>query len=179
MSVLTGTHELGPALGDLVLGTTSEGPMARMGHALRILVEDWSGVLEVGQEPAACRLQVWARLASLRALDGHGGAVPLTEEGLRKIESNAAKILDSENHPEVHFVSTATTGSWEQGTVTGELTIHGITAAQSFRVCREPDGGHRLTGTITQSRFGIQPYTAMMGALRLGDDISVDVVVRL
>lgn len=153
--------------------------MARMGHALRILVEDWAAVLELGEEPMSCRLRATANLTSLRALDGHGGAIPLTEEGLRKIESNAAKILDSHTHPEVRFVSTEVSGTWDAGRVEGELTVHGVRMPQSFDVSRGSDGSYHLSGVITQSRFGVKPYTAMMGSLRLGDDVSVEVTVTL
>lgn len=165
--------------GELLLGTTSEGPMARMGHDLRIRVEDWEARLELGEEPGSCRLRVRAGLASLRVLGGSGGAKPLTETDLRRIESNAEKILESRAHPEVSFVSTAMTGNWEAGRIDGELTIHGATLPQGFDVRREPDGAYRLTGVIAQSRFGLKPYSAMMGALRLGDDISVEVTVCL
>ncbi|MDO5084630.1 YceI family protein [Arachnia propionica] len=176
---MTGIRDLGPTDGELLLGTTSEGPMARMGHALRILVQDWTATLELGEEPMSCSLRASANLTSLRALDGHGGASPLTEEGLRKIEKNAEKILDSRTHPEVSFVSTGVSGTWEAGLLDGELTIRDVTRPQRFDVSRTPQGTYRLTGMIAQSRFGIKPYSAMMGALRLGDDISVEVTVSL
>lgn len=176
---MTAIRELGPGDGQLLLGTTSEGPMARMGHALRILVQQWQATLEVAEQPMGCRLRARADLTSLRALDGHGGATPLTEEGLRKIESNAARILGSGTHPEVTFVSTAVSGGWDSGRVEGELTIRGVTLPQAFQVQRLGDGSHRLSGSIAQSRFGIKPYSAMMGALRLGDEVSVEVAVTL
>lgn len=153
--------------------------MARMGHALTILVQDWEAVLDIGEAPGGCTVAMSARLASLKVLEGHGGATPLNDEGLRKIQRNTARLLEPETYPEMTFTSTSVTGAWDRGRVEGELTIHGTTREQGFDVHREANGRFWLTGTIRQSRFGIKPYSAMMGALRLGDDVSVKVAVTL
>ena len=41
--------------------------------------------------------------------------------------------------------------------------------------------GDRVRGgaTVTQSRWGIKPYSAFFGALRLADDVEVEFDVRL
>lgn len=146
---------------------------------MKILVQDWNAVLRIGEEPDGCTVSMAARLGSLKVLEGHGGATPLNDEGLRKIERNTARLLEPETYPEMTFISTSVTGTWERGRVEGELTLHGTTREQGFDVDRDADGRFRLTGTIKQSRFGIKQYSAMMGALRLGDDVSVEVAVSL
>lgn len=179
MSIPSGSHHLGPSNGELRLGTTSEGKMARMGHHLTLLVQDWSGVLVTGDQPEDSSLRVTAQLGSLKVLSGQGGATPLTEDGKTKIINNALGIMGASTHPELSFTSTAIAGSWDEGKVEGTLTVNGRSEVQQFDVARDSDGRYQLTGTITQSRYGIKPYSAMMGALLLGDDVSVEVVLSI
>lgn len=174
----TGTHDLGPSVGTMLLMTTSEGAMARVGHHLTLEVDDWSGRLVVGEAPEQSSVTMRAGLGSLRVVDARGGAKPLSEDDRAAIVRNAAKVLQTQDHPELEFTSTAVEGDWSAGTLRGTLTFHGQSHPQEFAV-EQTEGGYRLTGVIAQSRFGVKPYTAMMGALKLGDDVRVEVTVTL
>lgn len=178
MSATPGTHDLGPSTGELLLRTTSEGKMAKMGHALTIAVENWHGQLVIGETPKESSLRVTVALTSLRVREGTGGATPLNDGGRRKIEDQARKSLNASAHPELTFTSTAIDGTWESGRVEGTVTLNGRTETESFEVTAV-EGGFRLTGPLTQSRFGLKPYSAMMGQLRVGDDVIVEATVRL
>lgn len=150
--------------------------MAKMGHDLTIVAEDWKGTLVVGETPEACKLSMNADLGSLRVREGSGGAKPLNDDDKAKINRNAQGAF-TKGHA-LSFASDSIRGSWESGTVTGRLTLNDETQEQTFDVVAV-EGGYKLTGVITQTRFGLKPFSAMMGALKLGDDIGVTVFVKL
>ena len=62
-------------------------------------------------------------------------------------------------------------------TTTGQLTLAGVTNEIEMQVESErgEDGSVRFTGTtpLKMSDYGMQPPTAMFGALRTGDDVTV------
>lgn len=102
----------------------------------------------------------------------------MSETDRREILRNAAKSLGTKSHPQLRFVSTSVVGTWEQGEVTGDLTLHGTTRAETFQVVRV--GGHyRVGGGIRQSDYGIKPFSTMVGALRVGDSVIFEVSVPL
>ena len=170
------THTLPTDDSHLHIRTMTSGPMASMGHDLT-LAFDWNGALELADTPAGSSLRVTADLRTMQIVSASGGAKPLSDNDRKQILTNGQKSLGVGKHPELTFVSTTITGTWESGRVDGELTLHGVTAVQAFDVAAEGDG-FRLTGVITQSRFGIKPFSTMMGALKLGDDVAVDAVVK-
>ncbi|TQL63496.1 YceI family protein [Propioniferax innocua] len=178
MTITPGIHEIGPDQGDLRLHTTCRGAMARMGHDLTLGVDTWRAKLDAGETVDACALRVTADLTTLRVVSSSGGAKPTTEEDHEQIIANAADSLGVATHPQLTYVSTSIGGTWDAGRVDGQLTLHGTTAPQSFDVRADGDA-HVLTGTITQSHFGIKPFSAMMGALKLADEVAVEVRVVL
>jgi polyisoprenoid-binding protein YceI len=63
--------------------------------------------------------------------------------------------------------------------VHGELTIAGSTRPATFELELGDDG--RVTGTlpVTQSEWGIKPYRAFMGALKVRDTVEIVLDARL
>ena len=178
MSITPGTHDIGPDQGHLRLYTTCKGAMARMGHDLTFGVDTWKAKLDAGETVDACTLRVTADLTTLRILDSSGGAKPATEKDHKEIVANARTSLDVSAHPQLTYVSTSIGGTWEAGRVDGQLTFHGTTAPQSFDVKADGDS-YVLTGAITQTHFGIKPFSTMMGALKIADDVAVEARVVL
>ncbi|WP_432560622.1 YceI family protein [Granulicoccus sp. GXG6511] len=178
MTVTSGRHALTQADGDLLIHTTCEGPAARLGHDLTLIVQRWEATIDIGDQPADCRLDVTAGLDSLAVRDSRGGAKAMSDSDRRDIERNAAKSLHVAKHPVLRFVSTGITGSWHEGEITGDLTLNGRTHEECFQVVAL-NGDYRLGGELKQSRYGIKPYSAMVGALRLADAALIEVTVRL
>ena len=75
-------------------------------------------------------------------------------------------------HPEIVFASTKITPSGEGYQIAGDLTLHGHTKPIAFEA--KPEGG-RLVAEITlhQPDFGIKPYSAMLGTLKIKPDLVV------
>ena len=83
------------------------------------------------------------------------------------------KILSTAEHPVIMFSSSQVTGTTSSFQASGDLTIMG--QARPITVSGGVDAG-RIRGhaTVTQSRWGIKPYSAFAGALRLADDVRVE-----
>jgi polyisoprenoid-binding protein YceI len=171
--------DLGPKNGTMRVLTGVEGAAARLGHRLTIEVADWSAHVDVADgAPVAVSLR--ADLNSLRVIAGQGGATPLTPVDKQLIRRNATKTLDTRHHPEVRFDSASVSLEGSRLQVVGELTIHGVTRALTAALEVTDD---RVEGAIpvTQSDFGIKPYSQMLGQLRVRDEVQVvlDVTVSL
>ncbi|WP_425307617.1 YceI family protein [Ammonicoccus fulvus] len=174
MNLPTGTQEFGAEDTDLLVHTTCDGAAARLGHNLTLVFTSWRAVLARGDEPAASSLEVTVDLDSLDIRDSSGGVKPMTDNDRAEIKRNAAKSLRTREHPQLRFVTTEITGSWSAGEITGDVTLNGTTSAATFQVVAL-NGGFRLGGELKQSAFGIKPYSAMMGTLRLSDSVLLEV----
>ena len=87
--------------------------------------------------------------------------------------------LDVERHPTIRFASSRVVGEGEgKLRVTGQLTLRGVTRELTFpaTVALET-GGVRARATLTflQSAFGYRPYSALLGAIRNKDEVTLHV----
>jgi polyisoprenoid-binding protein YceI len=174
MAANGGRHQLGPESGRLTLRTYRSGLAAQAGHDLTIDVTRWSG--QVGQD----RLDATIDLTSLAIREGRGGIKPLTDRDRRDITGQARKQLDAGHYPEATYAATSfAPDDAGGGTIDGTLTLHGQSRPLRLQVSKTGDGSYRVTTTVTQSQFGIKPYSGMFGALKLRDDVEVEVTVDL
>ncbi|MDB5068255.1 MAG: YceI family protein, partial [Chloroflexi bacterium] len=113
----------------------------------------------------------------LNVVEGHGGATPLSDKDRADIKKNIAqKVLTSGT---VSFKSTSIESSGDgRFTVNGELTIAGTTRPVRLELTQN---GDRVSGrvSIRQSDFGIKPFSAMLGALKVADPVDLEVDVKL
>ncbi|MFN8129671.1 MAG: YceI family protein [Candidatus Nanopelagicales bacterium] len=169
--------ELGPDQGTVKVRTGVAGSASRMGHRLVLNVEDWSAQVEV-TDGVVVSVQFRADLETLHVESGRGGVTPLTVVDKQVIRRNAAKVLDVGTYPEVTFSSTEIEVTEDTVTVTGDLTIHDVTLPLTAELTR--DGDH-VTGSIpvVQSDFGIRPYSAMLGQLKVLDEVTVDLDITV
>jgi hypothetical protein len=164
-----GTHELGPENGTLSVRTGRKGAAAKAGHDLLIRVTAWNATIEVGDGIA---ISLDADPTSLRVLEGTGGMQAL-DDGDR---DNIRQTIDDEVllRQGIAFRSTSAEAAADGSRVSvqGELTLVGTTRPVAFDVMVD---GDRLSGTtvITQSDWGIKPYSALFGALKVADEVEV------
>jgi YceI-like domain len=165
---------LGPDNATLEVRTSREGVVARVGHDLVLTVTSWEATVELGDEP---RIALDADPRSLRVREATGGVKPLTDGDRREIGDNIdRKVLGGRP---IAFRSSAVRRAGDRLAVEGELQIAGRTAAIAAELEIAPDG--RVSGTIPllQSRWGIKPYRALMGALKVSDEVVVAIEGRL
>jgi polyisoprenoid-binding protein YceI len=183
MALPAGTHELGPATGDLLVHTTRDGVAARAGHDLVLEVRRWSARIVADDATGRSTLTATVDARSMGVRGGTGGVKPLTDRDMAEITKNIAqKVLRSDRHPEITFVSTSVQGSEGRLDVEGELTIAGTTRPARFAVALEDQDGTsvlRASVTLVQSAWGIRPFTALMGALKVADSIEISAEARL
>ena len=165
-------YTLGPDDGTLSVRTGRRGAAAKAGHDLLIHVTAWSATLDLD----APSLSLDADSTSLRVREGTGGMQALDAGDLANIETtiNDEVLL----RRDISFRSTSVSGGGEAIHVAGDLTLFGTTRPVAFDLA-VADG--RVTGAavVKQSDFGIKPYTALFGALKVADEVRVEVDAAL
>jgi polyisoprenoid-binding protein YceI len=166
-----GTYRLGPDQGTLSLRTRRTGAAAKAGHDLLIHVTSWEATLEVGEDPADSSIALDADGASLRVREGTGGAQALGDDDKASIE----KTIDDEilKRGELTFRSTGATAGPTGGLVVkGDVTL--MDAAQPVEIdVRLSDGGVVARTVVTQSGWGLTPYSILFGTLTVVDEVDV------
>ncbi|RFS84519.1 YceI family protein [Actinomadura spongiicola] len=174
MAVREGTYELGPDNGRLLVKTGRSGLGRRAGHDLIIEATRWSATVEAREPLDASSVEVVVPLDGLEVRSGTGGVKPLTDQDRAEIKKALGKVLETRRDPEITFTST----SVGTDAIEGDLTIMG--RVKPVRVTAALEGDVvRGSATVTQSRWGIKPYSAFFGALRLADDVEVEFEVTL
>lgn len=181
MALREGGYQLGPESGRLLIKTGRTGLGARAGHDLVIEATDWTGRVIVNpSDPAQSSVSVEVDVASLEVKEGTGGVKPLTDSDRAEIKRNIReKILHTTQHPAIAFRSASVGGTQEALTVDGELTIMGATHPVTVYGTVGDDGRLRANATVLQSDWGIKPYSAFFGALKLADDVAIEVDAQL
>ena len=166
-----GTHALGPEGGSCRVHTYREGMAQKIGHDLIIEVETWRATIEVGEDGEPRSISLEADPTSLKVLEGHRGVKPLTDSDRTEIRSNIdKKILLAQP---IRFSSNTVQLAGDKLIVEGDLTMAGATRPARFELQHDQAG--RINGTlpVTQSEWGIKPYRAFMGALKVRDTVDV------
>jgi polyisoprenoid-binding protein YceI len=178
MAMEPGTYALEPPEGRLLVETSRRGAASKAGHDLVIEVQTWGATVELAADPAASVFELNADSRSFKVLEGTGGVKPLGEkdkEGI--VQTINDEILKGTS---ITFRSTAVRpDGGGRLHVTGDLEIRNGVNLVAFDLQIGDDG--RVTGraTITQSEWGIKPYTALFGALKLADDVQIAVEGQL
>lgn len=154
--------------GDVLVFTFKDGLLARAAHDLRLRVMRFS-VQSDGESVEA------TFDASTLRVDGtvRGGVVDadeLSDKDKAEIEKTARKeILEASRHPKIVFEGSVRSIG-DRHNVRGELRLVGQRAPVELEV-REEDGRLKAEVEITPSRWGIQPYKALLGAIKLRDRV--------
>ncbi len=174
-----GAHSFGPDNATLTARTGRSGPAAKAGHDLAMEVTAWAATLRVGEGASETSIELTADASSLRVRDAAGGLQALGDDD----EARILATIDDDvlRRQPITFRSTAvrTAASGRAMTVQGELTLAGQTRAISFDLVVGDDG--RLTGSaiVRQTHWGIKPYSALFGALKVADDVEVTIDAAL
>jgi polyisoprenoid-binding protein YceI len=109
--------------------------------------------------------------------DGRDEPGLLSSGDRRKIEDNIAReVLDTSRFPDIRFRSTKIERSGDRARIVGRLGLHGREREIAFDV-GERDGKRVAEYRLHQPDFGVRPYTAMLGTLRIKPDVTVIVGV--
>ena len=159
--------------GEVRVFTFKEGLLSAVAHDLELAVERFS----LTWDDARTRVSATFDATSVRVLHPvvHGRPSPgtLSARDLAKIEGNVASdVLRTRAHPEASFESSSVRAEGEGFLVRGTLTLVGRSAGIDAHVRRE--GARWVTEVVLdQTRWGITPYSAMMGTLKIKPEIRV------
>ncbi len=168
------SQSFGPENASLRIRTGRTGGAAKAGHDLLIEVEAWSATLDREAQPA---LTLTADSRSLRVLEGTGGVKSLTE----KDKADIKKTIDKEvlKGGQIEFRSSEVTeGAGGSLSVRGELSLNGKHAPVQFDLATEADGRISGSATVTQSAHGMKPYSTLFGALKVADDVRIEIEAK-
>ncbi len=181
MAIAAGRHQFGTDNGRITLRTFRDGLAAQAGHDLTIEAVRWSGELVVAPDLTPASLIVSVDLGALVVRAGTGGIKPLTDRDKREIAVSARKVLSADRYPEATFTATGFEPGADDtgGTIVGTLTLAGRTQPQRLQVSQAGSGQYRATTTIRQTSFGIKPYSAFLGSLKVADAVELEAEVDL
>jgi polyisoprenoid-binding protein YceI len=176
-----GTYRVGPQSGRLLVRTRRTGLGSRAGHDLTIEATRWNATVHVNPtEPVRSTLTVEAEVDSFEVRAGTGGVKPLSDGDRRDIKRTIdQRILHVSEFPMITFRSTEVTGSPDSFAVDGELTIMGQSHPVTVRGSLNENGDVHAAATVAQTLWGIKPYSAFLGALKLADDVAIEVDLTL
>ena len=158
--------------------TRKEGVLSRMGHDLRLRAER----LSLRYAPETGRLELTVPADALRvegALQGERlepGALSASDRA--EIERNVReRVLESRRHPTIRFEGTVGGSSdAAERPVEGTLALHG--AERPLRATARLEGGTwQARVRLDQRDFGIRPFKAPLGVLKVQPH--VDVLVQV
>lgn len=181
MPLREGSYRIGSQSGRLLVKTRRTGLGARAGHDLTIEATAWNGNVIVNlTDPAQTSVRVEVDVDSLVVREGTGGVKPLTDADRADIKRTIReKILRTAQHPTIEFRSTGISGSPESFTADGDLTIIGVARPVTVRGTVGDNGRVQGRATVVQTQWGIKPYSAFLGALKLADEVAVEVDAML
>lgn len=165
------THDATTA--ECLVFTFKEGMLSAVAHDLRIRV----GRLSVTIDEAAGSVSATFFADSLRVdcamkagREDHGALRPGHK---REIEGNIVDdVLHARRHPEISFRSTRVEGEGDERRVHGTLSLHGV--QRPLQATARRQGGRWVTEVeLHQPDFGIKPYSAMLGTLRIRPAVRV------
>jgi hypothetical protein len=100
----------------------------------------------------------------------------ISDSNRRDIERNAEKTLEPRKYPKIQFRSVSVVRDGDRARVEGDLTLHGVT--QQISLDAHDDGRQwNAKVVLDQRKFGIKPFSAMLGALKIKPNVEVNVTV--
>jgi hypothetical protein len=178
VAIEPGEYALGPQTGKLTVRTGRRGAIAKAGHDLVIEVGAWNATLQIAPEPEQTVLELTADARSLRVLSGSGGVQSLGEDD----KAGIARTIDEQvlKGSGIAFRSTdVRPGGSGRLQVAGDLELAGRVNPVAFDLSVTDDGRVSGTAIVKQTAWGIKPYTAMLGALKVADEVEVSVDAEL
>lgn len=153
---------------ELEVFTFKEGALSGLAHDLRLRatafeleIDDETGTVKARVDPKSLRVE--------SAMPGGGEAPSLLSASQRaEIERNIQlAVLHGERFPEIAFE-----GRFEGAALEGELLLHGVRRPVRLQL-RSEDETQIAEVELEQRDFGITPFKALLGALRVQSRVRV------
>jgi polyisoprenoid-binding protein YceI len=155
--------------------TWREGLLSGFGHDLELAVTRFT--IEVDE--AARSVVASFDPTSLRVVGASRDGTPakLSPEDTARVErATAEDVLQAGRYPEIRFTAAGVADEGGGFRAAGRLALHGREGPLVVRVRRDGER-YVVEARLHQPAFGIAPYSAMLGALRVKADVDVRVAL--
>jgi len=161
------------------------GKLKKLGHNHVVAFRDVRGDIFLAGTPSRSLFDIVIPLAgvevdppALRRRQGEAFRTEISDSARSRTRANLLGVeqLDAASHPAVYLGSTEIEEGDEASRVTFDITIRGQTRSKTIRVPVERRG-QRLVARgefdLLQSRFGIEPFSTLGGALKVKDRVEL------
>ena len=154
--------------------------LSSMGHDLELRVDDFSIDVDLDEGEVSATIDA----NSVEPVDAikweaRERTEELSDGDRHEIKQRMSKkVLETDEFPDIEFESTRVESTDDGWTIEGVLDLHGRKHEIGFDAVRD-DGKARVETTIDHTEFGIEPYSAMMGALKVAPEVIIVVEVPL
>lgn len=174
------TYTIVPGESSFWVFVPKTGLLSGFAHDHEIGVKSFTGKITVPESGAGDGLLVLdVDATSLVVLDKKP-----SEEDKKKIQNSMhSEVLESAKYSKINFKSTSVSDLKQMGgdkygfTLNGDLTLHGVTKRIAVPVSLTINGQQlRAEGkyTLRQTDFGIKPYSAAGGTIKVKNEITVN-----
>lgn len=154
--------------------TFKEGLLSPMAHDLCIDVQDFEVEISDGHVEGHFDLSSLVVIFALDKGEVDGSALSASDK--KKIQKAIRNdVLHTNRYPECTFE--ADLNGVDEGIVVGELELHGEEGTVRANV-EESDAGVSVNVDVHQPDFGIKPYTAMLGSIRIRPNVIIRVLLK-
>lgn len=169
------SHQFDATSAECLIFTFKEGILSAVAHDLKLRVDEFEVALDQPSKAVAAIFNPESVRVVNAMRDGHEDPGALTQENKKQIELNIRlDVLKAREFPEIIFISESVSDTENGFLVRGQLTLHESSRSLILPVRRDNDH-YVAEAKVHQPDFGITPYSAMMGAIR----VKPAVLVRL
>jgi polyisoprenoid-binding protein YceI len=166
-----------PAAAECRVLTYKEGLLSPVAHDLDLRVGRFTVDLAERLDAVEGRFDARSLEVVTAMRDGRPSGA-LSARDKRTIERTIVdEVLEARRFPEIVFRSTAVALKGDEATVDGQLTLHGRTRALRLRA-RKGGGWWTVEVRLHQPDFGITPYRAFLGTLRIQPEVAVRLRIK-
>ncbi len=153
--------------------TFKEGMLSALAHDLKLKVGHFE--IETTDGVVTATFDAGSLAVASPRKDGKDNPGALPQLAYGEIEKNVRNdVLEVRRHPSIRFRSTAVSDT----AVEGELSLHGT--LRTVRGVRKDDATRRIAELrLDQRDFGIKPFSAMLGTLKIKPEVVVEVRLPL
>lgn len=155
--------------------TYKDGLLSRVGHDLKLRCDRFQIHLDPERIEATFDASAFSVVGAVR--DGRVQPGTLSSKDQKQILENMRKsVLKPDRSPEIHFVSTAVQADTRDLKAEGTLTLNGVSRPLSVKA-RKVDGKWLTDVELHTPDYGIAPFTALLGALKVKPGVKVRLLV--
>ena len=159
--------------------TFKEGLLSAVAHDLRIAVTTFAIDADFDARTVTATFDARSLRVVTALRDGVEAPETLSDRDRKQIDKQIIEdVLAANRHPEVRFTSKRVEPRGDGWEITGALTLHGQT--RDVRVDVRRVGAELIAeAKLDQPEFGIRPFSAMLGALKVKREILIRVGISV